>query len=350
MAKRGSKSNIRNRFNNLNYTSETYFNDDLTEEKEVKTEYLPVYPKTILNKNDSPDIPFNYSLNPYQGCEHGCIYCYARNSHQYWGYSAGLDFESKILIKHDAPQLLKKQFENPKWKVSPIMLSGNTDCYQPAEQKFKLTRKILELCWSKRHPVSIITKSRLVLRDLDILQKLASENLVQIVISVTSLDNNLSNKLEPRASSGIKRVETIKVLSDNGIPVGVLLAPVIPWINSHEIFEITKITANAGALSINPIFIRLNGDLDSLFDSWLTEHFSDRKEKVLRYIKEMHGGKLNESRFHKRMKGDGSYRDSLFDQFKIAHNLFYKDRSMPALNTKLFSKFQFGQYSLFSED
>jgi DNA repair photolyase len=350
MGKRGSKINPENKFNTLNYTEERYFHDEGFELEESKTIYIPVSSKTILNENDSPDIPFTYSLNPYQGCEHGCIYCYARNSHQYWGYSSGLDFESKILIKKDAAKLLEKQLEHPKWLASPIMLSGNTDCYQPAEKEYKITRQILEICWNKRHPVSIVTKSKLILRDLDLLEKLASEKLVHVVISVTSLTNKISNILEPRASSGQKRLQTIKSLSNAGIPVAVLLAPIIPSINSHEIYNITKESALAGALDIHPIFIRLNGDLDKLFSAWLSEHFPERKEKVLRYIKEMHAGKLNESSFHKRMKGEGSYRDSLFEQFKIAKKTFFKNRSMPTLNTTLFSTYQFGQYRLFEDE
>lgn len=343
--KRGSKSNYGNSFHKLNYEDEADI--PAMEEADPETKYIRVFSKTILNRNDSPDIPFRYSLNPYQGCEHGCIYCYARNSHEYWGYSPGLDFESKILIKKDAPRLLTEQLKHPKWKVSPIMLSGNTDCYQPAEKKFKLTRQILEICWKMRHPVSIVTKSRLIIRDVDILSKLASESLIHCVISVTSLDNKITGKLEPRTSTGSKRIETIKALTSEGIPVGVLLAPIIPSINSHEIFKICESTAEAGALDIHPIFIRLNGALDKIFNDWLETHFPERKEKVLRYIREMHGGKLNESEFHKRMKGEGSYRDSLYEQFKLAKQKFFKDRSMPVLNEGLFELYMTGQFRLF---
>lgn len=347
MTKRGSTLNTGNKFNRLNYTKESNCTENLSTSGEIKTQYLKVFPKTILNKNESPDIPFRYSLNPYQGCEHGCIYCYARNSHQYWGYNAGLDFESKIMIKHDAPKILKKQFEHPKWKASPIMLSGNTDCYQPAEKKYELTRQILEICWEKRHPVSIVTKSKLILRDIGLLTKLAGESLVQCIISVTSLDPKLSNFLEPRASTGAKRLETIKALSESGIPVAVLLAPIIPAINSHELYNITKASANSGALDIHPIFIRLNGDLGKIFKVWLDEHFPERKEKVLRYIKELHGGNINANEFFKRMKGEGSYRDSLYNQFVIAKKAFFLNRKMPELNVDLFASYQYGQYRLF---
>ena len=314
----------------------------------IKTEYIKVFPKTIVNKNSSPDIPYDYSLNPYQGCEHGCIYCYARNTHPYWDYSAGLDFETKILVKTNAVILLRKALEHKNWKASPIMLSGNTDCYQPAERKFKITRSILKLLWEKRHPVSIITKSNLIIRDIDILKLMASERLVHVVVSLTTLDNKTASNMEPRASTGRKRLKLIEQLSASNIPVHVLIAPIIPMINSHEVYEITKQAALAGAISASPIMVRLNGDLGEIFEDWIQKTYEDRANKVLRYIKELHGGKLSENKFGHRMKGGGNFKDSIIDQFKLAKSKYFKETTkMPDFNLDLFSTHKNGQLKLF---
>jgi len=267
---RGAQINPKNPFDKLH--REPYIELETCHNKSnhhIKTEFIKVFPKTILNKNNSPDIPYNYSMNPYQGCEHGCVYCYARNTHPYWGYSAGIDFESKILVKTNAVKLLRKALEHKNWIASPIMLSGNTDCYQPAERKYKITRGLLQLLLEKRHPVSIITKNNLVLRDLDILKSLASYGLLHVNISLTSLDAGTSAQLEPRASTGKNRLKLVKALSDALIPVHVLIAPVIPMINSHEIYEITKQVGLAGAISASPIMVRLNGDVGEIFKDWI---------------------------------------------------------------------------------
>ncbi len=211
-----------------------------------KTEYLPIFPKTIVNKVTSPDVGMSYSMNPYQGCEHGCIYCYARNTHEFWGYSAGLDFERKILIKENAPYLLEEMLKTKNWKAETIVLSGNTDCYQPAEKKFEITRACLEVFLKYKHPVGIITKNTLILRDLDLLRELTKDRLIGVNISVTSLSEKTRRLLEPRTATIAKRLETIKILSENNIPVNAMLAPIIPGINSHELLQLARAVSEKG--------------------------------------------------------------------------------------------------------
>jgi len=236
---RGAQQNTHNRFFQHIYETRDDFLEFCRIEGEDadnnKTHYIPIFPKTIVNKVTSPDIGMSFSMNPYQGCEHGCIYCYARNTHEYWGYSAGLDFERKILIKKDAPKLLEAKLKSKKWKAVPIVLSGNTDCYQPAEKKFEITKACLEVFLKYKHPVGIITKNALILRDLPILKELTREGLIGVNISVTSLSEKTRRVLEPRTTTIKKRLETIRVLSENNIPVNAMLAPIIPGINSHEI-------------------------------------------------------------------------------------------------------------------
>jgi DNA repair photolyase len=322
---------------------------DVPENTELTpTKYLGVYPKSILNKVKSPDIPAEWSINPYQGCEHGCVYCYARNTHPYWGYSAGKEFEENILIKHDAPQLLEKKLRHPKWEAKPVMLSGNTDCYQPAERKFRITRRMLELFWKYRHPVGVITKNDLILRDLDVLRQLASENLVHVAISLTTLDDELRKKLEPRTSTAAKKIETIRKLAVHGIPVTVMMAPIIPGLTDQEILGVAKATSDAGARAIHYTMVRLNGDVAELFADWLERAYPDRKQKVLNFIKETHGGKLNDSRFGKRMSGEGTIAQLVADQFKVARQLYFTGRSVPPYNLSLHASFKDGQLNLFN--
>ncbi|MCU0430075.1 MAG: PA0069 family radical SAM protein [Cytophagaceae bacterium] len=302
-------------------------------------------PKKIINKVESTDLGFEYSMNPYQGCEHGCIYCYARNTHTYWGYSAGLDFETKILVKRNAGALLEKELMHKNYQVAPIMLSGNTDCYQPIEKKFQLTRKLLEVAWKYQQPLSIITKNALVERDADILQQLASKNLVHVSISITTLNEALRLKLEPRTARGERRLETVKTLSTAGIPVHVMVAPVIPGLNDHEIPEILRCSAEAGALSAAYTMVRLNGAVAELFTEWIEQAFPDLKNKVLNQISEAHGGQLNDSRPGLRMSGEGAMADSIQQLFAVNKEKYFKNRKLPPLNTNLFTKP--GQLSLF---
>jgi len=320
---------------------------NLEEEDALRTDYIKVFPKTMLNKVTSPDIPLKYSINPYQGCEHGCVYCYARNTHPYWGYSAGTDFESKILIKENAAELLEKKIKNPNWKAAPIMLSGNTDCYQPIEKKKEITRKILQVLWKYRHPVGIITKNSLVLRDLDILAKMAEHNLVRVAISITSLDENLRRLLEPRTASVNARLNTIQKLSDHHIPVNVMFAPIIPGLNDHEIFKMAEWTSKLGAKGIHYTMVRLNGDVAEIFEDWIRKAFPDRADKVLHKIKEVHGGQLNDNRFGKRMRGEGKIAEIINHQFKMARTKFFSGKELPKYNCELHGLMKKPQLSLF---
>ncbi|MBR9921737.1 MAG: PA0069 family radical SAM protein [Bacteroidetes bacterium] len=320
---------------------------DAAPEAPGKTKLIPVYPKSILNKVKSPDIPSDWSMNPYQGCEHGCVYCYARNTHPFWGYSAGMEFEQNILIKKDAPILLEKKLRSKRWKASPIMLSGNTDCYQPAEKKFEITRKLLEICWKYRHPVGVITKNALILRDLDILRKLAAENLVHVAISITSLDEKLRAKLEPRTSTAASRIDTVKRLSVHGIPVRVMLAPVIPGLTDHEILPIAKAVSDAGARSLSYTMLRLSGDVSEIFADWLERMYPDRKDKVLNQIREVRDGKLNDTRFGTRMTGEGNIAAIIKRQFRVARQLYFEGRTIPPYNLDLHEDFKDEQLKLF---
>jgi DNA repair photolyase len=316
-------------------------------EAEFPTEHIKVYPKTILKKVDSPDIGFSFSLNPYQGCEHGCVYCYARETHPYWGYSAGLDFERKILVKEDAPRLLEQTIKKKSWKTVPLMLSGNTDCYQPAEQKYELTRRILEVCWRYRYPVSVITKNSLILRDLDILQQLAGENLTHVSLSITTADEAVRRVLEPRTATYQQRMRTVQKLSAAGIPVNVMIAPIIPGLTDHEILPIAKAAAEHGARSIGYTLVRLNGDIGAIFTDWVQKAMPDRAERILNRIKDCRGGKLEERRFHKRMRGEGEIAEMVNRQFKLARQRYFTAGEWPAYNLDLHPQFKDGQLSLF---
>ena len=252
-------------------------------------------PKKIVNKVTSPDLGMMYSMNPYQGCEHGCIYCYARNTHEYWGFNAGLDFESKIIAKKNAPVLLEKFILHPDWNALPISLSGNTDCYQPLERKLEITRGILKVLANYRHPVGIITKNSLILRDLDLLTDLAKDNLVHVYISITTLNEELRGTMEPRTASALKRLKTVSVLSNAGVPVGVMNAPVIPGLNDHEIPSIIRAAAEAGARTAGMTMVRLNGSIGQIFEDWLRKNYPNQFEKVLNQISAVHGGSISDS-------------------------------------------------------
>ncbi len=311
------------------------------------TRVIEVFPKTILNKVTSPDVGLSWSLNPYQGCEHGCIYCYARNSHEYWGYNAGVDFESVILAKTNAPELLKEQFEKKSWEPVPIMLSGNTDCYQPIEAKLRITRRILEVCLAYNHPVGIITKNALVARDIDLLRELAKHDLVKVTLSITSLDESLRRKLEPRTASASRKLKTIKQLRDAGVPVHVMLAPMIPGINAHEMIPLVKRVSEVGAQRINYLVVRLNGHNGLLFAKWLDQHFPDRKRKVLNMIKSLHGGRVSDTRFGTRMRGEGTWASSYKEQFELALKIYHRRKGTPAYNINAFKQTRSPQLALF---
>ena len=263
-----------------------------------------------------------YSMNPYQGCEHGCIYCYARNSFEYWGWSAGIDFETKIVVKKNAPELLRKFLMNPKWVPVPISLSGNTDCYQPAEKKFRLTRQLLEVCNQFNQPVGIITKNAGILRDKDLLQDMAKRNLVSVLVSITSFEEDLRRVMEPRTTTGKQRLKVIEELSKEGVRMGVMLGPMIPGLNEHEMQRIMKAASEAGAVFSAYTFIRLNGAIKLLFHDWIYKNFPDRVDKVWHLIENAHDGKVNDSRFGIRMRGEGPIADLVRQQFRKYNKIY----------------------------
>ena len=345
---RAANSNTKNRFSKNHFEPEFEDEESFLDHQELysKTELIPLHPKTIVNPVKSPDVGMEFSLNPYQGCEHGCAYCYARPTHEYWGYSAGHDFEQKILVKHNAPALLEKLFIDKKWKAKTISLSGNTDCYQPAERKLKITRSLLELFLKYRHPVGIITKNALKLRDLDLLKALAEQNLVSVAISITTLNENLRRTMEPRTASVKNRLETIKQLADNNIPVMAMMAPIIPSLNSHEILPLAKKVAEMGASNLGYTMVRLNGAVEEIFTQWIEEHYPDRAKRVLNQIKGAHGGTTSDSRFGTRMRGEGNAAEMIKSQIVLARKKYGLDRKMNNLDTSLFIPGG-GQLSLF---
>jgi DNA repair photolyase len=282
-----------------------------------ETQFFRDGTKTIITRNNSPNVGFETSLNPYRGCEHGCIYCYARPTHEYLGFSAGLDFESKIMVKTSGPELLRAELESPGWKPQVLVMSGVTDPYQPVEKKLRITRGCLEVLVKFRNPVAIITKNRLVTRDIDLLRELANCNAVAVNISVTSLDPKLQRVLEPRTSSPEARLDTIRQLRARGIPAGVMVAPIIPGLTDHEGPKILEACAKAGAQFAGYAIVRLPWAVAPLFEHWLEEHFPDRKEKVLGRIRHLRGDRLNTSKWHKRMRGEGIFAEQIASLFEV---------------------------------
>jgi DNA repair photolyase len=335
---RGAQFNTFNRFRKQEYDIVHIEGVDEPMDLGGHTQIFYEHPKKILNEVKGADLPFGWSMNPYQGCEHGCIYCYARPTHEYWGYSAGVDFERKIIVKENAPELLRNELMKDKWKPAAMMFSGNTDCYQPLERKLGITRKMLEVLRDFRNPASMITKNSLILRDLDILKEMASMNLVHVSISITTLDNDLRLALEPRTATAAQRLKTVEVLSANGIPVNVMIAPIIPGLNHHEIPEIMKAAAERGAVSAGYTIVRLNGSLQPLFEDWLQKNFPDRAEKVLNHIRACHGGQLNDSRSGTRMRGEGQMALSIRDLFRLSRLKYLKGRSLPDFDLSLFRR------------
>lgn len=348
---RGAQKNVHNRFLEDAHEVRSDFLEYCRKEGEIadknKTKYINVFPKTIINKVTSPDVGMEYSLNPYQGCEHGCIYCYARNSHEYWGFSAGLDFERNILVKRNAAELLEEKIKKKSWKTQTIVLSGNTDCYQPAEKELGITRNLLKVFLKYKHPVAIITKNALILRDLDILKELAKDNLIGVNISITSLSEETRRVLEPRTATIKKRLETVETLAANGIPVNVMLAPIIPSINSHEILPLAKKVSELGATSIAFTIVRLNGAIGEIFTDWIRKTMPDKADKVLHQIESCHGGTLNDSRYGHRMRGEGKIAEQIRNLIHLARHKYFKNKKMPRLNPTLHEQYKNGQYSLF---
>jgi len=333
---RGAQFNPHNRFEQKDYVKQHDEGIDDWEDQPQKTTFIIGKPKSIVNKVDSPDLGMAYSLNPYQGCEHGCTYCYARNSHEYWGFSAGLDFERKIIVKADAPELFKAFLEKKSWDASTISISGNTDCYQPAERRYKITRRLLEIALEYKQPIGLITKNALILRDTDILSEMAKLNLVSAYLSINSLNEDLRSKMEPRTATSKQRLRVIEELSKAGIPMGVVVAPLVPGLSDHEIPSILKAAAQAGAKSAGYTVVRLNGAIAGIFEDWLRKNYPDRFEKVWHSIQSCHAGKVNDSRFGDRMRGDGNIAQMISDNFKLHCRLNHLNETRTELNSSLF--------------
>ena len=348
---RGAQKHVHNRFSqNKHEILDDYLNFCDAEGEEAdnnKTNYLEVFPKTFVNKVESPDVGMGYSANPYQGCEHGCVYCYARNSHEFWGYDAGLDFERKILYKKNAPELLEKKITSKNWQGDTIVFSGNTDCYQPLERKMQITRKCLDVMLKWKHPTGIITKNSLILRDLDILKEMAKLNIIAVNLSITSLSEETRRLLEPRTATIKQRLKTLEVLSENGIPVRVMMAPIIPSLNSHEILPLVKTVAELGAKDVAYTIVRLNGQVAEIFRDWAYKSIPDRAERILNQIAECHAGNLNDSNWGRRIKGEGNIAEQIKSTLEIAKRKYLKDSSMPSLESSHYIALKNPQLRLF---
>lgn len=314
---RGAQKNLNNRFVSKTYHDNTFEIDEKENLSEQKTVFQNIVAKELVHEVKSPDVGLEYSANPYQGCEHGCTYCYARYSHHYWGFNSGIDFEKNILVKENAAERFKAFISRPSWKGRPITLSGNTDCYQPIERKLKNTRTLLEIAQEFNQPITIITKNALVCRDGDILSEMANRNLCRVYLSINSLDETLVRKMEPRTSTAKGRLQTVKSLSEKGIPVGILNAPVIPGLNDTEIPEILRQAKLNGAKWARYTVVRLNGDIGDVFSDWLNIAYPEKKDKVINQIKACHEGNLNDSRFGSRMRGTGVYAKLIKDVFDL---------------------------------
>lgn len=324
---RGAGFNPHNRFEQWKLSTAETSGIDPCEAPSNRTRYIERPCQAIVNQVTSPDIPFSYSMNPYAGCEHGCIYCYARNTHEYLGLSAGLDFEQQILVKTNAPEKLETFLQKKNWDASTIMLSGNTDCYQPAEQHYQLTRRLLEICNRYQQPVGIITKNALVLRDTDLLQEMAARRLTSVLVTITTLNEPLRRRMEPRTTTAAQRLHIIEKLSKAGVHCGVMIGPVIPGLNDQELPQILQQAARAGARFSSYTYVRLNGAVQLLFKEWLHRNVPDRAAKIWNLISDGHGGQVNDSRFGKRMRGEGAMAGILAQQFKKQSALYQLNQS-----------------------
>ena len=344
---RGTPNNPPNRFELLSYSPDPEAQEDTPQ---PATQLLRDPARTILSYNDSPDVGFTVSLNPYRGCEHGCIYCYARPTHEWLGFSAGLDFETRILVKEDAPRLLHKALSSSHWRPQTIALSGVTDPYQPIERRLRLTRRCLEILAAWRNPVAVVTKNALVTRDCDLFAELAQVNAAAVFVSITTLDVQLARVMEPRASTPSRRLAAINSLAQAGIPVGVMVAPVIPGLTDHEMPAILQAAAQAGAQFAGHTIVRLPYAVSDLFTQWLEAHYPERKNKVLNRIRAIRQGKLNDPRWHIRMRGQGVFAESIHALFATACRKAGFSRSGPMLSAAAFRRPQANaQFSLFPE-
>ncbi|MEZ0238795.1 MAG: PA0069 family radical SAM protein [Methylophilaceae bacterium] len=335
---RGAASNDNSRFDAHDRES---FDDgwgSLDEEPPtLRTEVAIDATRKIITYNDSPDIPFDRTINPYRGCEHGCIYCYARPSHAYLGLSPGLDFESRLQAKPDAPDILRRELAKPGYRCAPIALGMNTDAYQPIEREYRITRGILEVLAETRHPVTMVTKSALVERDIDLLASMAAQRLTSIYVTITTLDRSIARRLEPRAAAPERRLETIRRLAEAGIPTGVMVAPVIPALTDHDMERILELAAAAGGSGAGYVLLRLPYEIAPLFEEWLQRHYPLKAEHVLSLIRQSRGGKAYDATFHTRMKGEGLFAELIARRFKLACERLGLNRSRNTLDCSLFT-------------
>jgi DNA repair photolyase len=341
---RGSSSNPKNRFESVERVPEPA---DVDEVSSPITQFLPDSSKTLIAYNDSPDVGFDASINPYRGCEHGCVYCYARPTHEYLGFSAGLDFETKIMVKEKAPELLRQELSSPKWEPKVLAMSGVTDCYQPVEKRLELTRRCLEVLLEFRNPVAIVTKNFLVTRDIDLLSELARTQCAAVFISLTTLDEKLSGLMEPRASRPARRLAAISALAQAGIPVGYLQAPMIPGLTDSEAPAVAEAAAKAGARFAGYVALRLPYAVKELFENWLHQYYPNKKEKILNRLRAIRGGKLNDPNFHSRMKGEGIFAEQMAELFRLACKKAGIVDRRPPLSTEHFRRPSISQLDLF---
>jgi DNA repair photolyase len=341
---RGAAANLPNRFEQLRLEPDADW--DPAQDPAPSTRFYRDLSQTIISYNNSPDIPFNAGINPYRGCEHGCAYCYARPTHEYLGFSAGLDFESRIMVKEQAPDLLRHELSSRKWQPQELAMSGVTDCYQPIERRLQLTRRCLAVLAEFRNPVTIITKNYLVTRDLDLLRELAAHRAVQVHLSINSLNSDLARKLEPRASAPRQRLAAVEALSQAGVPVGVLVAPVIPALNDQEIPAVLAAAKKAGAGWAGTELLRLPLTVAPVFEKWLTQTLPEKKEKILARIRAIRGGKLNDSRFGSRMSGEGIFAEQISQLFNVACRKVGLAEHGPELSTAAFRRPQGSQLAL----
>ena len=348
---RGTPANPANRFEQITLEPDLEHlehDPDARERRQhPQTLYLVDRTRRIITTNDSPDIDFTHSLNPYRGCSHGCVYCFARPTHEYLGFSPGLDFETRIMVKPDAPRLLREELAKPSWNPTALTMSGVTDCYQPVERKLQITRQCLAVLAEFRNPVAIVTKNHLVTRDIDLLTSMAQWNGCVVLMSVTSLDADVMRLMEPRTSAPHRRLDAIRMLRDAGVPVGVLVSPVVPGLTDHELPGILDAVAQAGAGFAHHIPLRLPGAVKDLFATWLDQHFPDRKEKILNRVRAIRGGRLNDPRWGSRFEGDGPWAEQFRAIFQLAKKRAGLERTHPTLATDQFIRPTGPQLTLF---
>jgi len=337
---RGTADNPPNRFEPIILERDPDWNPE--DDPLPRTQFLRDASQSIISYNDSPDIAFQASVNPYRGCEHGCIYCYARPTHEYLGFSSGLEFETRIMVKPDAPQLLRAEFASRKWKPQVIALCGVTDAYQPVERRLKLTRGCLKVLAECRNPVAVVTKNRLVTRDIDLLMELARHQAAIVYLSLTTLNSDLRGRMEPRTSPPAARLAAMRELAEAGVPVGVLVAPVIPGLTDHELPALLEAAAGAGARFASYVVLRLPHSVAPMFEQWLAEHVPNKKERVLNRIRSVRGGGLNNSQFERRMEGQGVFAEQISQLFDIACRKHGLSQSSPAPSTAAFRRPEVG--------